>query len=94
LKTASYGLDTEPEPELVKIGTGTVKNNYGSATLPFTCVTDPQHFQLFFVMFVPVASLETTHCLHILHNSGYIVPTANYTVAENVSPHLLQSVFS
>ncbi len=38
LKTAFYGLDTEPElepePEPMSIiGTGTVKNSYGSATL-------------------------------------------------------------
>jgi hypothetical protein len=47
-KTAFYGLgtelDSEPEPEpepepesqIFKVGTGTVKNSYGSATLPTT----------------------------------------------------------
>ncbi len=39
LKTAFYGLDLEAEPELnlSKLETGTVKNSYGSATL----VADP-----------------------------------------------------
>jgi hypothetical protein len=34
-KSAFYGLDMElePEPELVKVATGTVKNNYGSAKM-------------------------------------------------------------
>jgi hypothetical protein len=36
-----YGLDTEPEPErkrnLSKVGTGTVKNNCGSATPVVEC---------------------------------------------------------